>query len=695
MVNTTSLFPESSAIEYDDPALFAQLAYSPNTAQFVVNEFTVSPNYTDLTVTISDVVASLYMPSMTTEDHRDDDPAGTASKTVEECLVTVQLPGETLSLADGSTNYIYVVGDDSDSSTFDDVSFQSNATGSQPAPPSLKIAEVDTSENSTTKYNQHPDGTYETLEVVDSFTDPAGVTHTSELAEQGDPQPPETHDNGKHSTNYAAQGHSHSHTALSDVAPDSHHARPTPGSNIVESAGAFGVRQYSNGGTVDADTLRGQTPSEIGGGEGSGQYGTMQAVVYRDGSGNILAEIQNGSVVTDGSTLSSNDLASVINATYGDTDAAGRTIRSITVNEGVYAYTTDIDVPTEAHLHFENVTLQPDGCRGVMLGNYDATNNVFQHVTGDVRIEPNSGGTTATDGIHLRNTKHLIWGAFTEMPGGFSNAALNLDGGMEGSWWNSLRDIHTSGRLWKHHDEAGGEAPNNAITFSDSLFRGQMDILAGNSFAARNCFFETIPEKDNGGSGEHFPVASSDWETINLQAEAALHGRFEQVSIETSLENFAWIHADRWVDSGINDPDGGEATNLPVDYTDNTTGHKIVLTGPGFEADYRTAHNSNGPLQVLKQTGAYTVPDEAVLELINTYTSTGDNNLIRAVAGGRDDGYFLRGVGDDDDVDKDIEVRGDYVNNTAGQGVVLTTPDGSAKYRLSVDNSGNLQINSV
>lgn len=47
---------------------------------------------------------------------------------------------------------------------------------------------------------------HDELETTSSYTDPAGVEHTGQLADDGDEQPPESHDNSAHTETYAADG---------------------------------------------------------------------------------------------------------------------------------------------------------------------------------------------------------------------------------------------------------------------------------------------------------------------------------------------------------------------------------------------------------------------------------------------------------------------------------------------------------
>ena len=44
--------------------------------------------------------------------------------------------------------------------------------------------------------------TYESVSAEKSLTDPSGTQHTGQLADDGDSQPPESHDNTAHASNY-------------------------------------------------------------------------------------------------------------------------------------------------------------------------------------------------------------------------------------------------------------------------------------------------------------------------------------------------------------------------------------------------------------------------------------------------------------------------------------------------------------
>lgn len=88
-----------------------------------------------------------------------------------------------------------------------------------------------------------------TVEATETVTDPSGVDHTSQLADDGDAQPPEGHGNSAHSTNFAPDGHGNaSHSA----------SFTTTGENIenFSTSGGSGTVPTSDGsGNVSMDSV--------------------------------------------------------------------------------------------------------------------------------------------------------------------------------------------------------------------------------------------------------------------------------------------------------------------------------------------------------------------------------------------------------------------------------------------------------
>lgn len=355
------------------------------------------------------------------------------------------------------------------------------------------------------------------------------------------------------------------------------------------------------------------------------------------------------------------------------TDFAFSNSQQVTVAEGRYFYSKDVVIPDRSHLHLDRVILDPEGCHGLRIG--DGEHETVQtRITGYGQIKPDSWGEKAESCIYVHGAKLVTVNAKLRLDRGTQNAALDIDGGDTGSWWNYFRGLYVKGRLHKH---TTGSTPANAQTFSGCTFKGQIDVDAGNSLRIANSWFSTI----------------RDGQTIDVGSGTYISGRIEACDVVVpDGSDDVTINAQRFENSTIN----GETD---LDNVDTGAFNSVQLTGMGFvdgpefsERKYAGTHDTT-PWHFV-QNAAYTADDEAVLEVESSYPGSGSgdarNNVIRAVAENEDDrGYFLRGVLEGA-TDKDLEVGGDFVNEADGRGLVVRTPDGGDRYRIRVDDDGDL-----
>lgn len=357
---------------------------------------------------------------------------------------------------------------------------------------------------------------------------------------------------------------------------------------------------------------------------------------------------------TDAVSDSFESLPKAIDHAFGHT-------RIVTVAGGTYSYSEPIFLPTRSHLHFQNATLLPDGCHGIRTGTPDQS-RTSQMLTGRIDVNPTGGQAPAKTCLFVDGSKLLqVRGSIT-LREGAERSCMLVSGGNEGSWWNSYEGLYVLGRY--RQTDLGSSAPN-AQNFTNCLFRGQFDMESGNSLLCKHCWWEGI----------------YDGETMELNTGSALlHGRFEGVILNVNTGQHVEIDVQHETDLEINN-NAPETETLSINRSDFS--------------EYRSLRRDDAPVTNLTQRGIYEEPNRALFELRHTNADRGRSNLLRAVSA-RPEGYYFRGD-TGDSVDKVIEVEGDYRNETAGSGLVLTTPDGSAKYRVHVDNDGNLtteQVNS-
>lgn len=421
------------------------------------------------------------------------------------------------------------------------------------------------------------------------------------------------------------------------------------------------------GGAVAGGTYYGY--EELTEGDRQGAHEMMQYASDsgRNSSGFI---IQKSSV--DGETAGTETAESSIEA-IGPTDAVSDTFESlpaaidhafghttnVTVTSGTYSYSKPVFLPAQSHLHFQNAILEPSGCHGIRTGVREES-RTSQMLTGRIDVRPRNGETPAKTCLFVTGSKLLqIRGSMTLRENG-PRPSMLVSGGNDGTWWNSYEGLYVMGT---YKQTSFGDVNPNAQNFTNCLFRGQFDVEAGNSLTCSHCWWEGI----------------SDGETIELNTgSVALHGRFEGVVLNINTGRNVGIDVQHETDLQINN-------NAPPDGT-------VSIRRENFSR-YRSSNRDDRPVSNITQRGTYDEADRAVVELRHTEDDNGRSNLLRAVSG-RPSGYYFRGD-DGEEVDKVIEVKGDYRNESAGSGLVLTTPDGSAKYRIHIDNDGNVHSHLV
>jgi hypothetical protein len=136
-----------------DAANVLAVAHGQNNVNYQVSGFGLTPDYGAPDVDVASGMAKLQVNGVDTRSH------GEGTITWPVVTVTVFVEAETLSLTDNDVNEIYI--DVGLSSGPDDVQLVAvDSGGSAPTAPALKIAEVDTSADTATLVNEHPDATF-------------------------------------------------------------------------------------------------------------------------------------------------------------------------------------------------------------------------------------------------------------------------------------------------------------------------------------------------------------------------------------------------------------------------------------------------------------------------------------------------------------------------------------------------------
>ena len=161
-------FPQTG--DPDDAENFAQLIGQTNLADFVETGMGLTPDYSNLSVTVG--AGQAYVSTGTQ----------TASSTSEDRLETtmvVQVAQDTLALTDAAVNHVYV---EPNIGTDDSASYQVYTDETNAGANALKIGEVDTSNNTATELNRYPEHALQLLEIYnDSGTRVATLDSNGDL----------------------------------------------------------------------------------------------------------------------------------------------------------------------------------------------------------------------------------------------------------------------------------------------------------------------------------------------------------------------------------------------------------------------------------------------------------------------------------------------------------------------------------
>jgi hypothetical protein len=144
-------FPQSG--DADDAEHFASLIGHDNLANYVAEGIQLTPDYTVPEVSVTTGKAFIQTASET---------ASSSGDTILKTNYVIQIPAQTVSLADATTNYVYL---QPDLST-DDNGFVSAFT-SQQGGDSLLLAVIDTSADTIDRRNRNPDGSFGSIRLGD------------------------------------------------------------------------------------------------------------------------------------------------------------------------------------------------------------------------------------------------------------------------------------------------------------------------------------------------------------------------------------------------------------------------------------------------------------------------------------------------------------------------------------------------
>jgi hypothetical protein len=162
-----------------DAANLLAHAHNPNAVDYQVAGFGLTPDYGVPEVAVASGMAKLTATDVDTLAH------GDGVVTWPEGTVTVLVESETLALTDGEVNEIFVDVNFA-SGDPDDVQLVAvDQAGSAPAAPALKVAEVDTANDTATSINEDPDAVVDALDAGDvtaTSVDVSGEVSASEVS---------------------------------------------------------------------------------------------------------------------------------------------------------------------------------------------------------------------------------------------------------------------------------------------------------------------------------------------------------------------------------------------------------------------------------------------------------------------------------------------------------------------------------
>lgn len=146
---------DQSDRDYADGAHLAALSHIPNATAFAPLSPSITADYTNLNADLTEAQYRIEASSVSGRDH------GNGAITWPEVTFGVYAPAATISLTDSAVNHVFVAVNLG--GTGDDGRYVVNTDGTTPTDPHLKIAEIDTSANTVTQFNQKPDGTFDSL----------------------------------------------------------------------------------------------------------------------------------------------------------------------------------------------------------------------------------------------------------------------------------------------------------------------------------------------------------------------------------------------------------------------------------------------------------------------------------------------------------------------------------------------------
>jgi hypothetical protein len=159
--------------DWADGAHLNALAHGQNNSNYSVVNPSLTPDYTVPDITLGVAQYRVTVTSVSERDHDGD------SNTVDwpEATFVVYAPQTTLSLTDSDVNYIYLSLDLT--TTGDDAQYVVNTTDTAPSGPSLKVGNVDCSNDTTSSFNTNPDGNFKSLTVN------SGISSTGDISMGG------------------------------------------------------------------------------------------------------------------------------------------------------------------------------------------------------------------------------------------------------------------------------------------------------------------------------------------------------------------------------------------------------------------------------------------------------------------------------------------------------------------------------
>jgi len=157
-----------------DAATVGAMVDNSNARNYVLDGFTITPDWTAGTLDVTGGKARITLAQAASVEGQQRSNVG----------FTVDMPvGRTLTLPTSGTADVFLTFDPATNSA---PNLATLTGGQTPGDPSLHIASVDVDGQTLTPENRAPTGTFDGLTATGSFTDPAGIEHTNELADLAD-----------------------------------------------------------------------------------------------------------------------------------------------------------------------------------------------------------------------------------------------------------------------------------------------------------------------------------------------------------------------------------------------------------------------------------------------------------------------------------------------------------------------------